>query len=460
MRLVIVILFILMNATCMHAQEYDYVNKLNRHVSIVIKDEFHGMTYDNKLVLPVIYHGIDEMYNGFFIYRDSLSGFTDHTGKIIIPVGNYSIEPIDDRFIQVYQNGNESALYDYQGKIIIPFGVQEINVLEKSIIVFKGQQGLFALDGSTIIPFGDHEISALDELGEVVAVTKDGKTRVRVNEDMKILDGYVPVNSELFAKTTEVSISEYFSFVAHQKMNSFLTTPENYEEIPFSTLFPDTNFVEQKLRSVYRNLMHEMAKEEGYSSIMTSIGYGKFHKEIELPFVKNKEDMSMLNFPVTGISKEQAENYARWLTMLSVEELNNNDYGYSALYRLPSEKEWKDLAESGLNEKMRQYHVLDSLNAEKCMLFIYNNLPKCKGYENYVKASLGGGTVPVKSMNPDWNGAYQFFGNVAEMVQEKGISKGGSYFHGAKNAVTTEKINYSGPQPWLGFRVVAELGMY
>lgn len=460
MKSSILILLLILGETEIHAQEYDYVNKMNRHVSIVIKEELHGMTYDKNLVLPVIYHGIDEMYNGFFIYRDSLSGFTDHAGKIIIPEGNYSIEPVDDRFIQVFQNGNETALYNYKGEIIVPFAVQEINVLEKSIIVYKGQQGMFALDGTVIIPFGDHEISALDELGEVVSVSKDGITRVRVNKNMKIIDGYVPVNSELFTKTTEVSISEYFSFVAHQKMNSFLSLPDNSAEILYTDLFPDTNFVEPKLRPVYRNFMQEMAKEEGYSSILTYITYGKFKKEIEVPFLKNKAHMPMLEFPVTGISKEQAENYTRWLSMLSVEELNYNDYGYLAIYRLPSEKEWIELAESGLNETMRQNHVLDSLNKEKCMLFIYNNLPICKGYENYLKASLGGGTVPVKSMNPDWNGTYQFFGNVSEMVQEKGISKGGSYNHGAKNAMTNEKNYYSGPQPWLGFRVVAELGMY
>lgn len=460
MKSIILIILTIYGVNFINAQEYDDVRKINRHVSIVSKEDLYGMTYDKKLVLPVIYHGIDEMYNGFFIYKDSLSGFTDHTGKIIIPVEYYSIEPYDDKFIQVFRNGNETALYDYNGKVIIPFDVQEINVFEKCIQVFKGQQGLYALDGSVIVPLGDHEIGVMDEYGEIISITKGNKTHVRVNKDMRIIDGYVPVNTELFTKTTEVSIRDYFAFVAHQKMNAFLANEDNTQEIPYTELLPDTNFVEPKLRAVYRNFMQEMAKEEGYSSISIFIGEGKNGIDIEVPFVKNKEQMKMFNFPVTGVSKEQAENYTRWLTILSAEGLTYNDFGYMAMYRLPTEKEWIELAESGLNENMRQNHVLDSLNAEKCMLYIYNNLPKCKGYENYLKASYGGGSVPVNSMNPDLNGAYQFFGNVAEMVQEKGIAKGGSYFHGAKNAATSEKIKYSGPQPWLGFRVVAELGIY
>lgn len=460
MKTLFLVLSIVLSVNFINAQKYEYVNKINRHVSIVSIGDLYGMTYDKKLVLPLEYHGIDQMNNGFFIYRDSLSGFTDNTGKIIIPLDNYSIEPYDDRFILVFKNGNETALYNYKGELIIPFDVQEINVFEKSIIVYKGQQGLFNLDGSVIIPFGDHEINPMDDYGEIIAVTKGEKTRIRVNKDMQILDGYVPVNSELFTKTTEVSIREYFSFVAHQKMNAFLTTPDYSEEISYTTLFPDTNFVEPKLRAVYRNLMQELAKDEGYASITTFIGQGKNGIDIEVPFVKNKAQMKMLYFPVTGISQEQAENYTRWLTMLSAEGMTYNDYGFMPIYRLPTEKEWIELAESGLNETMRQNHILDSLNSEKCMLYIYNNLPKCKGYENYLKASYGGGTVPVRSMNPDLNGAYQYFGNAAEMVQEKGIAKGGSYFHGAKKAATTEKIKYSGPQRWLGFRVVAELGIY
>lgn len=458
MKTIAFILFTFINLNLILAQDYAHVYKLNRHVSIVSKDEFYGLTYDKKLVLPVIYHGIDQMYDGFFIYRDSLSGFTDNTGKIIIPLDNYSIEPVDERFIQVFRNGNEIAMYNYKGDLIIPFGIQEISVLENSIIVNKGQSGMFNLDGKEIIPFGDYEINALDELGEVISISKEGKSKVRVNKDMKLIDGYVPVNIELFAKTTEVSIGEYFAFIAHQRMNSYLAYTDKSQEIPYTELLPDTNFVEPKLRPVYRNFMQELAKEEGYQSILKFIGSGKRGLEIEVPFVKNKEQLNMLDFPVTGVTRSQAINYTRWLTLLAVEELNFNDYGYMANYRLPTEHEWIEIAETGLNEVMRKNHVLDSLNSEKCMLFIYNDLPKCKGYEDYVKASLGGGTVPVKSMNADWNGAYQFFGNVAEMVQENGVSKGGSYFHKAKSAISTESINYDGPQPWLGFRVVAELG--
>ncbi len=142
--------------------------------------------------------------------------------------------------------------------------------------------------------------------------------------------------------------------------------------------------------------------------------------------------------------------------MLYAENFNDNDYGYSVNYRLPTEQEWITMAASGLKENMKPNHVMDSVNAENCMLYIYENLPKCKGYESYIKSALGGGTVPVLSMNPDLNGIYQLFGNVSEFTSIKGVNKGGSYKHSAKIAATNQIQIGDEPKPWLGFRVVAE----
>jgi formylglycine-generating enzyme required for sulfatase activity len=53
---------------------------------------------------------------------------------------------------------------------------------------------------------------------------------------------------------------------------------------------------------------------------------------------------------------------------------------------------------------------------------------------------------------PDNNGIYNMFGNVAEMVEEEGVSKGGSYNDFAKKCHSKEVIEYTGPAAWLGFR--------
>ena len=105
---------------------------------------------------------------------------------------------------------------------------------------------------------------------------------------------------------------------------------------------------------------------------------------------------------------------------------------------------------------MRKNNCLDSLNKEGCMLLNYNASSTCKNYDDYLKYSYGKGSTFANSFNPDYNGIYNIFGNVAEMVFENGLAKGGSYFHSAKKCALTNTMEYENAEPWLGFRVVAE----
>jgi hypothetical protein len=45
-------------------------------------------------------------------------------------------------------------------------------------------------------------------------------------------------------------------------------------------------------------------------------------------------------------------------------------------------------------------------------------------------------------------------GNVAEMLAEKGICKGGSFYHALDDCKITGQLTYTQPEPWLGFRCV------
>jgi formylglycine-generating enzyme required for sulfatase activity len=49
-------------------------------------------------------------------------------------------------------------------------------------------------------------------------------------------------------------------------------------------------------------------------------------------------------------------------------------------------------------------------------------------------------------------GLYNMIGNVAEMVAQKGISKGGDYYHNLFEAKPKKNIPYSKQEAWLGFR--------
>jgi formylglycine-generating enzyme required for sulfatase activity len=65
-------------------------------------------------------------------------------------------------------------------------------------------------------------------------------------------------------------------------------------------------------------------------------------------------------------------------------------------------------------------------------------------------------TSPVKSYFPNKIGVYNLIGNVAEMISEEGIAKGGSWINKPEEVSVTEDFHYTKPSDWLGFRCVCE----
>ena len=64
--------------------------------------------------------------------------------------------------------------------------------------------------------------------------------------------------------------------------------------------------------------------------------------------------------------------------------------------------------------------------------------------------------APGESYWPNIYGAYNLFGNAAEMIQEKGVAKGGSWIHDEKNISVERDDKYTEPNHWVGFRCVAD----
>ncbi len=443
--------------------KFDFVQKVNKHLSVVMLNDQYGLTFDGEIKVPFNYVEYDVSGDLIYLFgykdnviRDNISaGVANENGEIIIPVEYDGIEENED-VVFVNKKGKYGA-FDRQGKLIVPVEFNTVEFYRNCLLGVAPQKfALYKHDGTVLIPISEKQIRILDENGEVYAIQENNEFKVFIPQSKEILKGYVQVSDKLFSKNTEVSILDYFAFLAHQKENNYLLNEDASAEIPITDLLPDTAQIEKKLLPVYLNFLNQIVKEERTSEIDYYLTK-KTDFKIEIPFEEDETIEKMLNFPITGITHEQATLYTKWLTMLYAEIVSDNDYGYFVNYRLPSEQEWITMAESGLKETMKPNHVLDSVNAENCMLYIYDNLPKCKGYDSYIKSSLGGGSVPVLSMNPDWNGVYQLFGNVSEFTTLKGVNKGGSYYHSAKLAATKQFQNGEGPKPWLGFRVVAEL---
>ena len=157
------------------------------------------------------------------------------------------------------------------------------------------------------------------------------------------------------------------------------------------------------------------------------------------------------NFPVIGISYEQAIAYCIWRTERVKEymNLNKNFKNQNFKYRLPSKIEWELIASStsyilnnnGKNKKgiyqLNCIHVIDSLGIKKVDFIEHSDV-----------------TAPVNSYWPNRFKLYNVLGNVSEMVMEKGISKGGSWRHQLEECRVGKNQEYTKPNSWTGFRCV------
>jgi formylglycine-generating enzyme required for sulfatase activity len=157
-------------------------------------------------------------------------------------------------------------------------------------------------------------------------------------------------------------------------------------------------------------------------------------------------------YPVVLISYEAAMLYCKWLEG----ELNNKIAGEALVeVRLPTEAEWIRAARGdkhyslfpwgGPRLKNGKGNYLANFRAELSPKTV-NQLSKPN---NFLLT-----TAEVDSYIPNEYGLYNMSGNVAEMLNEKGKCKGGSWATDGKSCEIDTTINYFEPMASLGFRPV------
>jgi formylglycine-generating enzyme required for sulfatase activity len=155
------------------------------------------------------------------------------------------------------------------------------------------------------------------------------------------------------------------------------------------------------------------------------------------------------NYPVVGISYEQAKAYCTWRTarvknFLSIrKDFKNQNFEY----KLPTKTEWELIAESSsvfLNHNGKSEKGLCQLNC----LIPFDTL---KTYDSSNPSDV---TAPVDAYQKNRLGLYNMLGNVAEMVAEKGICKGGSWKNDIEECRVGKSQEYTKPYAWLGFRCI------
>jgi formylglycine-generating enzyme required for sulfatase activity len=160
------------------------------------------------------------------------------------------------------------------------------------------------------------------------------------------------------------------------------------------------------------------------------------------------------NYPVVGISYEQAVAYCKWRTE-KVKEFYRFRYKkeIDIEYRLPSKQEWEIICcsypiymnNNGKNEK--GFHT-----------FNFADTSYSYGKNGQIPKEYPDVTAPVTSYARNMFGIYNTYGNVAEMLSEKGICKGGSWKHNFEECRAGKDIPYEKPTAWLGLRCVCVKG--
>jgi formylglycine-generating enzyme required for sulfatase activity len=220
--------------------------------------------------------------------------------------------------------------------------------------------------------------------------------------------GTVAITDHLFFDACEVSNLSWMEYV-HWTASKYGTRSSEH----IATL-PDTN--------VWRN-----PKAHSVIHAMYYFGHRVYHQ-----------------YPVIGITHAQAVAFCKWRTDRVKEYYYRKHHRELDIeYRLPSESEWELVAVGGSG--VLKNRGLD--HRGKAMLNCYRD-DSCSASMNYDILS------PIESFSRNGFGMFNVFGNVAEMIDQDGIAKGGSWRQEAESCRAGKRVSYNGPQSWVGFRCV------
>jgi formylglycine-generating enzyme required for sulfatase activity len=171
-------------------------------------------------------------------------------------------------------------------------------------------------------------------------------------------------------------------------------------------------------------------------------------------------------YPISCISYEGAMLFCQWLT----EKMGGEEWEYT----LPSEMQWKFAARNG--DPQHHYsaysiaspYLTDRNGRPMYTYFIIedSHISRQDGrlvvleddIQEMIKIhSMSSRWHPnnVNSLYPNDLGLYNMCGNVAEMVDERGVAFGGSFLDPGYDIRIDSETHYDAPSPKVGFRVIA-----
>lgn len=173
-------------------------------------------------------------------------------------------------------------------------------------------------------------------------------------------------------------------------------------------------------------------------------------------FANGNPDMP--DMPVVNISHEAAEKYCQWITTVYNNAPERKKFK-KVVFRLPTADEWMEAANGGRQGVAYPWGGYFIRNSKGCFLANYNVEFEPGAYGPTGANNTDGGyfTVPVASYFPNDLGMYNISGNVAEMIDQPGKTKGGSWMDIAYYGQITTVHDQEAPSPAVGFRVFMEV---
>ena len=331
---------------------------------------------------------------------------TDPYGMVFIPQGSFVMGPSDQDvpFANVSTNQRVSvgAFYMDETEITNNEYRQFENWVTDSIIrselkMFKSKRG-------------DTLLSKYVVNGDTLRII-DWNVRINANDEE-----YKFLYDSLFIKT-------YVDGKPIKEEDNFIY---RYEVLDVRSLSKsnktDEEAIDQMDASTYRdNFVVEKEVKMYPSTLDYQSDYAYANNETDATF--NYEHIAHDDYPVVGITWEQATAFSHWRTHIMNSFLRAQGEPILPDFRLPTETEWEYAARGSLSQSPYPWGGPYTRNMRGCFLA---NFKPLRG--NYI-ADGGLKAIKVRQYNPNNYGLYDMAGNVAEWTSTVYDETSGSYSH-------------------------------